>query len=233
MYPDRLEFKKDPLRLFDGRCRMLSAFLLTAAAISTTSYLALAAIIAGCLPVLLREARTSLLRLIPVNAMAAALWLPVAAGFDPSLALLYTLRINCAALLSMCLVFPMGVSLFAASLAGLNVPRSLTALFILTCRAIFLLYERLFTALASMRLRCTIQNDLYRWRSISAVFASVLSGAVIRGEKLRIAMMCRGFDGAFPVTVTFRWKFRDSLLLAACAVLSALIIIREAGPWKS
>jgi cobalt/nickel transport system permease protein len=233
MYPDRLEYKKDAFRVFDGRCRLLSAFLLTAAAITTTSCLTLAGMILGCLPVLFREARVTLRRLIPVNTMAAALWLPAALGFDPSLALLYTLRLNCAALLSMCLVFPMGISLFAASMAGLKAPRKITALVILTCRYIFLLYERLFTALASMRLRCSIQHDLYRWRSISAVFASVLTGAVFRGKKIQAAMVCRGFDGTFPVTVALQWKFRDSLLLAACAALSAFIIIQGSGLWKS
>jgi cobalt/nickel transport system permease protein len=165
--------------------------------------------------------------------MTAALWLPVAAGFDPYMALRYTLRINCAALLSMCLVFPMGISPFAAALAGLKIPRKLISLFILTCRYIFLLHERLFTALASMRLRRTIHNDMYRWRSISAVFASVLAGAVFRGEKIWAAMVCRGFDGTFPVTAVLRWKFRDSLLLAACAVFSAWVILNEGGIWKS
>ncbi|MDR2257665.1 MAG: energy-coupling factor transporter transmembrane protein EcfT [Treponema sp.] len=225
MYPDRLEYKKDPFRGFDGRCRLLSAFLLIAAVVRAAGFFTLGGVIGGCFLILIREARVTARRLAPVNLMTAALWLPVAAGFDPYTALRYTLRINCAALLSMCLVFPMGISPFAAALAGLKVPRKLIALFLLTCRYIFLLYERLFTALASMGLRRTIHNDVYRWRSISAVFASVLTSAFVRGEKTRAAMVCRGFDGTFPVTAVLKWKFRDTLLLAACAAFSAWVVL--------
>ncbi|MDR0624776.1 MAG: energy-coupling factor transporter transmembrane protein EcfT [Treponema sp.] len=233
MYPDRLEYKKDPFRRFDGRCRLLSAFFLIAAVIRAAGFFTLGGVILGCVLILIREARVTARRLVPVNLMTAALWLPVAAGFDPYMALRYTLRINCAALLSMCLVFPMGISLFAASLGGLKVPRKLISLFILTCRYIFLLYDRLFTALAAMGLRRTIHNDVYRWRSISAVFASVLTGALFRGEKIWAAMVCRGFDGTFPVTAVLKWKFRDSLLLAAGAAFFAWVILNGGVLWKS
>jgi energy-coupling factor transporter transmembrane protein EcfT len=233
MYPDRFEYKKDALRVFDGRCRLLSAFVLITAAITTTSYYILGGMILFCVTALFRERRVTAPRLVPVNVMAAALWLPATAGFDPSLALLYTLRINCAALVSMCFVFPMGISVFTASLAGLKAPGKMISLFILTYRYIFLLSGRLFTALASMRLRCTIQNDVYRWRSMSAVFASVLTSAVFRGKKVWAAMVCRGFDGTFPVTAALEWRVRDSVLLASSAAFSALVIIHEYGIWKN
>ncbi|MDR2745817.1 MAG: energy-coupling factor transporter transmembrane protein EcfT [Treponema sp.] len=233
MYLDRLEYKKDTLRIFDGRCRLVSLVLLAAAVLGTSSYAVIGGVALVCLAALGREIRITALRLVPVNIMSAALWLSAAFGFDPSRALLYTLRINCAALLSMCFVFPMGISAFAASMAGMGAPQKLISLFILTHRYIFFLYDRLCTALTSMRLRCTQKNDLYRWRSMSAVFASALTGALFRGEKVWAAMLCRGFDGAFPVTVTLDWKLRDSLLLAACAVFSALVIIDGYGIWKS
>jgi cobalt/nickel transport system permease protein len=233
MYPGRLEYKRDALRIFDGRCRLLSALALTAAALRTTSFFILGGIVILCLPALIREARITARRLVPVNGMALALWLPAAFGFDPSLALLYTLRLNCAALVSMCFVFPMGISRLAAALAGLRAPPKMISLFILTHRYIFLLYQGFFTALTSMRLRCTIGNDLYRWRAIAAVFASVLTGAVFRGKQVWAAMVCRGFDGTFPITLKPEWKLRDGLLLTACAALSALIIAGEYGIWKS
>jgi cobalt/nickel transport system permease protein len=233
MYPGRLEYKTDPLGGSDGRCRLLSALVLTIAVLASASYAVLGGLAFCCLVLLIRELRTTLLRLVPVNGIAAALWLPVAFGFDPSRALLYTLRINCAALLSMCLVVPMGISLFAAALAALKAPRKLIALFILSFRYIFLLSGRLSTALASMRLRCTIQNDRYRWRSLAAVFASVLTSAVYRGKIIGTAMVCRGFDGTFPATVVLRWKLRDSVLLAACVAFSVVLITYERGIWKS
>jgi cobalt/nickel transport system permease protein len=225
MYLDRLEYKKDTLCIFDGRCRLLSCIILAAAALGTPRYAITGGVALVCMAALIREIRVTALRLVPVNIMSAALWLPVAFGFEPSKALLYTLRINCAALLSMCFVFPMGISALAASMAGLGAPKKLISLFMLTYRYIFFLYDRLFTSLASMRLRCTPQNDLYRWRSVSAVFATALTGALFRGKKVWAAMLCRGFDGAFPVTVLLKWKFRDGLLLAVCAAFAALVII--------
>jgi cobalt/nickel transport system permease protein len=234
MYLDRLEYKKDTLRIFDGRCRLLSLVLLVIAVISAGSFAVTGGIALACLAALAREIRVTALRLVPVNLMAAALWLPVAFGFDASKALLYTLRINCAALVSMCLVFPMGLSALAASMADLGAPEKLVSLFMLTYRYIFLLHDRLFTALASMRLRCARQSgDLYRWRSMAAVFASALAHALFRGNRIWAAMLCRGFDGAFPVTVALKWKLRDSLLLAACAAFAALVILNEYGIWKS
>jgi cobalt/nickel transport system permease protein len=84
-----------------------------------------------------------------------------------------------------------------------------------------------------MGLRCPRRGDLYHWRSLAAVFAAALAGALFRGKKVWAAMRCRGFDGAFPATVVLKWRFRDSLLLTACTAFSALVIMDEYGIWKS
>jgi cobalt/nickel transport system permease protein len=224
MYLDRLEFKKDLLKSFDGRCRLLAAaFVITSVVIAGDTVLLSAAALAllcmagGEFPVTLR-------RLIPVNMMAVALWLPLVAGFSPRSALLYTLRINCAALAYMRFVAPMGISLIASSMAALALPEKLVALFVLTYRYIFLLYEGLATALVAMRLRLPEHATLYQWRSLAAVFASALTRSAFRSEKIRIAMSNRGFDGSFPVTIAFAWRVRDSVLLAGCAGFFAEVL---------
>jgi cobalt/nickel transport system permease protein len=217
MYLDRLEFKKDPLRSFDGRCRLLAAALviLTVAGITNTALLCAAAL--ALLAALFQELNVAFRRLVPVNLMAVALWLPVVAGFSPHSALLYTLRINCAALAYMCMVTPMGISRIASSMSALKTPEKLVSLFVLTHRYIFLLHGGFATALVSMRLRLPESATLRQWRSLAAVFAATLARAAFRAEKVNIAMSSRGFDGSFPVTVSFRWRTRDSVLLAACA----------------
>jgi energy-coupling factor transporter transmembrane protein EcfT len=219
MYLDRLEFKKDPLGSFDGRCRLLAAasVILTAAGITDTAILCAAAL--ALLAALLRELSVALRRLLPVNLTACALWLPVIAGFSPHSALLYTLRINCAALAYMCFVAPMGISLIASSMSALRIPEKLVALFVLTHRYIFLLHGGLATALVSMRSRLPANTVLLQWRSLAAVFAASLTRAAFRAEKVGVAMSSRGFDGSFPAAVSFKWRIRDSVLLAACAVL--------------
>ncbi|MDR3123024.1 MAG: energy-coupling factor transporter transmembrane protein EcfT [Treponema sp.] len=224
MYLDRPGFKKDPLKSFDGRCRLLAAASVIISAVTITDAALLCAVTLIFLCALPGEFPATIRRLVPANMMAAALWLPVAAGFDPRSALLYTLRINCAALGYMRFVAPMSISLIASSLSALKLPEKLVALFVLTHRSIFLLYDGLATALAAMRSRLPRNGSVYQWRSLAAVFAAALTRAALRSEKVRIAMSNRGFDGGFPVTVSFSWGIRDTALLTACAGFFAGVV---------
>ena len=224
MYLDRLEYKKDFLYPIDKRCRFLSAALLIAAAVYTTSAAALSAAILLCLLPLSRELRVTFLRLIPVNTMTAALWLTVPFGFSMESAVIYTLRINAAALLYMIFIIPMSVSALASSMTKLKAPGKLVSLFILSYRYIFLLAERVRVMLVSMRLRAPESGTFRLWRSFAAVFATTTARAVFRSQKVSLAMVSRGFDGVFPVTVTFKWKVRDTVLLAICACVSAFTL---------
>jgi cobalt/nickel transport system permease protein len=223
MYLDRLEYKHDLLVSIDGRCRFLSAAFFIASVVYSTKTLTLSLVIVSCLIVLSRGLRVTLLRLIPVNMMTAAVWIPVLFGFNAASALLYTLRVNAAALLYMCFIIPMSISALSSSMTKLYIPEKLVALFILTYRYIFLMYQGLSTALVSMRLRSVRNSTVYRWRSLAAVFAATLTSAVFRAGRISRAMTARGFDGAFPVTAVFKWKLRDSVLLVLC-VFTALCI---------
>ncbi|MDR1909893.1 MAG: energy-coupling factor transporter transmembrane protein EcfT [Spirochaetaceae bacterium] len=232
MFLDRLSYRRDPLAGFDGRCRLLSAALLISAALSAPEPAVPGALLAAAL--LLQALRpgnllTTLRRLVPVNMMSAALWLPVLAGFSPAEALLYTLRINCAAALYMAFAAPLGISALSAAMTWFRTPPKLVSLFILSYRYIFLLYDSFNTALTSMRLRQAEQGTVYRWRALSAVFASALTRAALRAEEAGMAMSGRGFDGAFPVTLRFAWKFRDSLLITGSAALSVSLVIFSLG----
>jgi cobalt/nickel transport system permease protein len=224
MYLDRLEYKKDLLKSFDGRCRLLSAASVIISVINITNTLLLYGAILAGLCVLLREFRVTIQRLIPVNMMAIALWIPVITGFNPHIALLYTLRINCAALVYMCFVAPMSISVLASSMSALKTPEKLVSLFVLTYRYIFLLYESLATALISMRLRLSKHNTAYQWYSMAAVFAATLTRAAFRSKKVWIAMSSRGFDGSFPIIVSSKWRIRDSVLLSVSAVFFVVVV---------
>jgi cobalt/nickel transport system permease protein len=224
MYLDRLEYKKDLLKSFDGCCRLLSAVSVIISVVNITNTVLLCGVILAGLCILLRELRVTIQRLIPVNMTAFALWIPVIAGFNPHTALLYTLRINCAALVYMCFAAPMSISVFALSMSALKVPKKLVALFVLTYRYIFLLYESLATALISMRLRLPKHNTAYQWRSMAAVFAATLTRAVFRSEKVWIAMSSRGFDGSFPIVISPKWRIRDGVLLSISIVFFVAVV---------
>jgi cobalt/nickel transport system permease protein len=224
MYLDRLEYKKDFLRFVDGRCRFVSAVALIIGAVYTTSIAALSVGIAACLILLCREPRVTAVRLLAVNAVTAAVWVSLVIGMEAGRALLYTLRINAAALLYMAFVIPMGAGAIAQSLLGLRVPDKLASLFVLTYRSLFLMGGRLSTALVSMRLRSPENGTFRQWRSFAAVFASVTAAAVFRSRRVSLAMMARGFDGALPRTRKYEWKPRDTAVLVLCASASLLAV---------
>ncbi|MDR1363610.1 MAG: energy-coupling factor transporter transmembrane protein EcfT [Spirochaetaceae bacterium] len=226
MYLDKLEYKKDFLRSIDGRCRFISAALLLTAAVYTTSLTALSTMAVCCLLLLSRELRVTALRLLAVNTLMLAVWISTLFGLSPRSAVFYTLRLNAAALVYMSLIIPMSISELASSMAKLKIPEKLISLFILTYRYIFLMSGRLSTALVSMRLRSPENGTFYMWRSFAAVFASTMTAAVFRSRRVSLAMISRGFNGAFPITRVFKWRTRDTVFLTLCVVISSFMILQ-------
>jgi cobalt/nickel transport system permease protein len=253
MYLDRLEFKNDPLSFFsfDLRCRVVSAFLLIASAVTVSHYGILAALIIMLMVLLLKSIRIVLLRLIPVNIFTLMLWvsLPLGALITSRLegntgtvpysdalcdALVFTLRINAAALLYMVFLIPIGISGLSSALSKLAVPKKLVSLLILSYRFIFVMFERVYVSVISMRLRQGAGRAMTeQWRSYAAVFASSFLSAEFRSQKIWMAMESRGFDGAFPITRTFRWKRPDTFLLAASVILAVCLPLLDGrlGKW--
>ncbi|GMO42912.1 MAG: cobalt ECF transporter T component CbiQ [Termitinemataceae bacterium] len=227
MHLEHLEYKKDFLKGFDGRCRIIAAFFFIAVLANVKSFIILCSVIVLIIAILIRDFYITLLRLVPVNIFIITLWLPVLLGSDVHAALLYTLRINCAALLYMLFVIPMSISNIAGSLSTLRVPDKLIALLILTYRYIFLLNEKFQITLKSMRLRNQRKNSTSVWHSLGAVFTTSIVSTISRGEKIWTAMQCRGFNGSFPLTIIFKWSLRDTVLIAFSVACCAFIVIVE------
>jgi cobalt/nickel transport system permease protein len=225
MYPDRLEFKYDPLKTFDPRCRLASGLVFICTVLYITSGLLLVCLIVSVALWLFRDIRIVLLRLSGLNLFCAMLFVTMPLGGEPlSAALLYTLRINAAALLSMLFVISMGMGNLIPALSQLKVPGKLVSLLVLSYRYLFVLYRRVFHSVLSLRLRRPRQTTAMAWRSYAAAFASVFAGALFRSRKVKQAAEARGFDGLFPLTRTFKWKTRDSLACAATAFISATLL---------
>jgi cobalt/nickel transport system permease protein len=254
MYLDRLEFKNDPLPRclrIDLRCRVSGAFIFIAAALNVSNYFILAALVVTLVALLFKSIRIVLLRLIPVNIFTLMLWItlplgafitahieggPNALSYTNALydALRYTLRINAASLLYMLFIMPMGISGLCNALSKLAVPKKLVSLLMLTYRFIFVMFERLSVSLLSMRLRKPGDYTmLAQWRSSAALLASSFVSAEFRSQKVWIAMRSRGFDGVFPVTKTFRWNLRDTVMLAASIAFAVFLALldRKLNEW--
>jgi cobalt/nickel transport system permease protein len=253
MYLDRLEFKSDPFKAVDPRCRAGAGVCLILAAAGISRPAVLAGLILGAALALRKDTRRVLGRLVPVNIFVLFLWITLplnalgarlsaapdtgAATLAPALdaagaglgaaleaALIYTLRINAAALVYMALIIPLGIGGVANVLIKLRFPPKLAALFLLSYRYIFVMYQRVFAAVLSLRLRQPRQGILGRWRSYAAVFGTALVSALLRSQKIGRALQSRGFGGDIPLTRTFALKPGDLLFLCGAALLSAALL---------
>lgn len=230
MYPNSLEFNHDLLKNSDARCRLAAGAVFIMAVIQVSAFYLLLGVILVLFLALARDGKTVIRRMAHVNVFCLMLFVTMPLGGESmGRAALYTLRVNAAALAYMFFVIPMNMGVIASALLALKAPPKLAALLVLCYRYIFVLYERVFVALLAMRLRRPRQGTLAAWRSYTAVFSSALASAVLRSEKVSAAMRLRGFDGSFPVTTAFRWKAKDSLVLAAVTLISVLFIFLDAG----
>lgn len=233
MYLDRLEFKNDAFRGIDPRCRIGAGAGLILSSLTLSSPLLLAGLILGAAIPLWRDGKRVLARLLPVNlfALVLVLTLPLGAlwggagspGVREALweALVYTLRINAAAVLYMALIIPLGIGGLTNALLKLRCPEKLAALLLLTYRSLFVMYQRLFVSAASLKLRQPRQGALEEWQSYSAVFGTALVSALQRSRKIGRALKSRGFDGSLPITRTFILRPGDLFFFAGALLIAA------------
>ncbi|MDR2133779.1 MAG: energy-coupling factor transporter transmembrane protein EcfT [Treponema sp.] len=225
MYPDRLEFKNDPLASIDPRCRLAAGAVFIFSVLHITNPLLLLGLTAAAGTALVRDIKTVLLRLAAVNLFCALLFITMPLGGSGLAApLLYALRINAASLFFMLFVASLGIGGLAPALTKLKINAKLVSLLILSYRYLFVMYDRIFHAVLSMRLRRPRQTTMGAWHSYTALFASAFAGAFFRSRKISRTAQARGFDGAFPLTRILAWKIRDTLILLAAIAVSILLI---------
>ncbi|MHB9291624.1 cobalt/nickel transport system permease protein [Hollandina sp. SP2] len=255
MYLDRLEFKSDSFRAIDPRCRIAAGVCLIFSAVSASNPLILTGLILGAALTLWRDMPRVLARLVPVNIFVLFLWLTLplnalgtglfaasqaaagglfpkgagGGGMEGALkpALVYSLRINASALVYMALIIPLGIGGLINALMKLRFPVKLAALFLLSYRYIFVMYQRVFVSVLSLQLRQPRQSTLGRWRSYAAVFGTALISALHRSQKIGRALQSRGFDGDLPLTRAFTLKPGDLLFFCGALLLSAGILVLD------
>jgi cobalt/nickel transport system permease protein len=237
MYPDKREFKHDLLKSLDPRCRLAAGFAVVLAAVSATHPLVLLGVISAAALGLAGDIKRVLPRLAAVNTFCLLLFITMPLGGQGFKApLVYALRINAAALLYMLFAVSLGIGGLAPALAKLKVNPKLVSLLILTYRYIFIMYDRIFRSILSMRLRRPRQSTPAAWRSYTALFASAFASAFFRSQKISRSAQARGFDGVFPLTRTFNWKIRDTAALITAFAVSILLLYAdrnlEGMPWR-
>ena len=125
------------------------------------------------------------------------------------------LRVNMIYIVFASLVFPLGMAKIYSAMYCL--PEKLRILIILTLRGIYILHDRLNTALISVRLRAPALNGMMKLKVIAYIFASVLLQASDKSERMIIAAECRGGFAGFSQSEHNSLSRKD---IALCAVMS-------------
>jgi cobalt/nickel transport system permease protein len=218
---------------------MAAGVLCIAVSVNLHNRVILAALAFLAFILLVQECNVVIARLIPVNVFAAMLWLafPLGAYLGSSInalggapdysdalknASLYTLRINIAALHCMIFIIPLGIGDVSNTLLKLRVPKKLVTLLILTYRYVFVLTEKVFTSSLSLRIRKPARfSKREELRCYGNMFGSSVIAAEMRSSKVWTAMRSRGFNESFPLTKTFAWKGKDTMLIVSCVMAAA------------
>jgi cobalt/nickel transport system permease protein len=238
MYPDKREFTHDLPGCLDPRCRLAAGFVLIFSVLYITNLFLLLGLISAAALALVRDIKKVLPRLAAVNMFCVMLFITLPlGGYGFKAPLLYTLRINASALLYMFFVVSLGIGRLATALTKLKVHAKLVSLLILTYRYLFIMHDRVFRSVLSMRLRRPRQAAPAAWRSYTALFASAFVSAYVRSQKISRAAQARGFDGVFPLMRTCRWRVRDTAVLILSVTVSVLLVYLDGNlgqgmPWR-
>jgi cobalt/nickel transport system permease protein len=218
--------------VFDPRCRVLCAMLLTGALASVRS---LSGLLAGsAVPVLLllllfvRDPKELAKILIRVNAVTVFVWLvlPLSApgGWTEGLrlAFLVTYKLNAISVTLIPMIAELGMERIDGVLIAFRVPEKMRVLLLLTARYVFLLRDRLSAMTRAIRLRA----PELRGRRLYAAFACMLGTTLIhssdKAERSMLALRCRGGMGGFSQCRPLNWRWRDTSL---CAFVTANVIV--------
>lgn len=242
-----------PLHRLDPRIRLASAAVYSCAVAVCREFPALAAALALSLAlVMIGRLRTVdvLKRLLVVNGLVVFIWAVIpftfpgevlfrlgpfqAAREGVALAAQITLKSNAIVLAFMALVATMPFATVGHALHRLRVPDKIVHLLLMTYRYIFVIeqeYQRLVRAARIRGFRPG--TDLHTYRTYAYLVGMLFVKAVDRAERVRWAMLCRGFKRRFYSLQEFRagtsGVFFGLLAAAAVAGIVALELGTSAG----
>jgi cobalt/nickel transport system permease protein len=238
-----------PLHRLDPRLRLLAAATFSIVTAVCMQFSALAAALAAAV-VLTGLARLRapevLKRLLVVNGFIIFIWVAVPLTF-PGEALFHlgpltaaregvalagriTLKSNAIVLAFIALVATMPVATAGHALHRLRVPDKIVHLLLMTYRYIFVLeqeYQRLVRAAAIRGFRPG--TNLHTYRTYAYLIGMLFVKAVDRAERVRWAMLCRGFQRKFHSLQEFRAGAGGVVFTALMAAAVAGIAVLEMG----
>lgn len=241
------------LSYFDPRLRLISALgfaLVTVALASPVALAASLAIALGLVSLSELSFRRLAARLLPLEALLAALvislafsvpgepWLHLGSATVSveglTLALIIALRVNAVFIALLALFSGLQPTALAHALAALRLSPRLVNLMLLTVRQIDLLLLEFDRLRRAMRARAFAPRaNLHTWRSLSWLIGMLLVRSFSRARRLDAAMRCRCFRGRFYPLDDPVWQGRDTLAAFAWGILLGLLILLgwHGGGW--
>jgi cobalt/nickel transport system permease protein len=204
------------LHRLDTRVKITGTIALTLVVALCHSFLtSLAGLLLGCFLLVLSrlDCRAVLKRLLVVNGFIVFLWLTlpftypgesIAFSFlqlsrpGVELAALITLKTNSIVLFFITLLATSTVAELGHGLEGLRLPTKLCLLLLFTYRYIFVINQEYQRLARAARLRCFRPGtNLHSYRTYAHLFGMTLVKSWNRAERVRQAMILRGFQGHF------------------------------------
>lgn len=131
-------------------------------------------------------------------------------------ALILALRVNAAVLAIMALLGGLGGQQLAGAMTGVGLPPVLASLMLLTLRYAAVFGDEYRRLRIAMRVRgFRAGSNRHTWRSLGHLVGMLLVRSLERAERVRAAMLCRGFTGQFPITTPKPLQAHDWLFLGA------------------
>lgn len=211
-----LDIENDLFRRFDPRARVIAAAALILIIIDVSNLILLAVVTAVCILLLCRDFLRVVKRIIPLELFCALFLAQSFFGLiEFRMALVYILRVHCAALIYMLVVIPAGIGALAQALGAFRVQPKLISILYLTHRYIFLMRDKIFCSINAMRRRKNPVNNgvVFLWKAYAAVFAASIAASFSKAESVTKALASRGFDGVIPRTRVQKWRVCDTLFV--------------------
>ncbi len=221
------------IHALDPRARIVAAFAFSIVVAVCDRFAALAVAVGVSMSLILMARlplRIVLKRLIVVNGLILFLWLllPFTYGGTPVFAIgplaasregiayaaVITLKSNAIITALMALVATMPIFTVGRALRHLHVPLTMAYLFLFTYRYIHVIYreyQRLMTAIKIRGFRPA--TNMHTYRTYAYLVGMILVKSHDRSQRVRAAMLCRGFHGRFYDLSEFAFGTSDLIMM--------------------
>ncbi len=140
-----------------------------------------------------------------------------------------TMKTNAIVLATIAILGTSEIFSLAHALVHLRMPEKLVHLFFFFYRYISVLHEEYIKLKRAMTVRCfTPGTNMHTYRSFAYLVGMLLVRSYERSQRIYQAMLCRGFDGRFPLIRHFALTGKDiifCILMVSLTVSMAMLVL--------